>query len=251
MKNFRPCVAAHPRTTKPPTRPRAQYKVLFPHLRELLCEARAAQTPSNEASPDAAATRYGGCRLLDLLYERAAACGSPAVRVVLETLFQAVATSVLYRQLYAWMVHGRIVDYHDEFFIAAPPGPAGRATDAGRTDNRWEAGCVLQMDRVPCFLGTTTAASILFVGKAVATLAQSGPAAAGSTGLPVQALFAKPLRLPDFQGAVMAARSTAAARLWAVVMVDEQLARMLALLRAHLLLGRGELLCPSCAASNV
>ncbi len=99
------------------------------------------------------------------------------MRAVLDTLFQAVATGVFYRQLYAWMVHGRIVDYHGEFFIA--PASVGADTSMAATTstvatadgaaNRWEAGCVLQPECVPCFLGTTTAASILFVGKAVAT----------------------------------------------------------------------------------
>ncbi|XP_072479899.1 gamma-tubulin complex component 4-like isoform X4 [Notamacropus eugenii] len=60
-----------------------------------------------------------GCQILETVYKYS--CGGlPPVRSALEKIL-AVCHGVMYKQLSAWMLHGLLLDQHEEFFIKQGP----------------------------------------------------------------------------------------------------------------------------------
>uniref|UniRef100_A0A2K6SZ89 Gamma-tubulin complex component n=1 Tax=Saimiri boliviensis boliviensis TaxID=39432 RepID=A0A2K6SZ89_SAIBB len=60
-----------------------------------------------------------GCQILETVYKHS--CGGlPPVRSALEKIL-AVCHGVMYKQLSAWMLHGLLLDQHEEFFIKQGP----------------------------------------------------------------------------------------------------------------------------------
>ncbi|KAF7731944.1 Gamma-tubulin complex component 4 [Apophysomyces ossiformis] len=106
--------------------------------------------------------RYHGCRLFDLLMDEARS-GIAELRHCMEDMIMHLH-DVLYRQLTAWMVYGQWVDPDAEFFIV-------RCTNSKSTAG-WQSHYALAKDRIPKHLPLSLAESILFVGKAVATVSQ-------------------------------------------------------------------------------
>uniref|UniRef100_A0A2K6QVL2 Gamma-tubulin complex component n=1 Tax=Rhinopithecus roxellana TaxID=61622 RepID=A0A2K6QVL2_RHIRO len=60
-----------------------------------------------------------GCQILETVYKHS--CGGlPPVRSALEKIL-AICHGVMYKQLSAWMLHGLLLDQHEEFFIKQGP----------------------------------------------------------------------------------------------------------------------------------
>ncbi|CAO3638870.1 unnamed protein product [Mucor fragilis] len=107
--------------------------------------------------------KYHGCRLFDLLMDQSRT-GVLEFRAEIEKMMVQLH-NVLYRQLTAWMVHGQWVDPDDEFFIV-PYSAQGRPSTA----TAWNRLYVIDYDRIPSHLSHALVESILFVGKAIATV---------------------------------------------------------------------------------
>lgn len=107
--------------------------------------------------------KYHGCRLFDLLMDQART-GILEFRTVIEKMM-AQLHNVLYRQLTAWMVYGQWVDPDNEFFIV-PYSSEGRPSTA----TAWNRLYVIDYDKIPSHLSHSLVESILFVGKAIATV---------------------------------------------------------------------------------
>ncbi|KAI8389351.1 gamma-tubulin complex component protein [Blakeslea trispora] len=101
--------------------------------------------------------QYHGCRLFGLLMDQAKT-GLEPLKAVLDNMIHQL-NSVFYRQLTAWMIYGQRVDPDHEFFIVPSSEQKGR----------WQQ-YKIDADRMPPHLSHHLAESILFVGKAIATV---------------------------------------------------------------------------------
>uniref|UniRef100_A0AAV2LN93 Gamma-tubulin complex component n=1 Tax=Knipowitschia caucasica TaxID=637954 RepID=A0AAV2LN93_KNICA len=73
-----------------------------------------------------------GCQILETVHKHS--CGGlPPVRTALEKIL-CVCHGVLYKQLAAWMLHGLLLDQHEEFFIRQGPSGAGSSTNQDEED---------------------------------------------------------------------------------------------------------------------
>ncbi|KAK7893257.1 hypothetical protein WMY93_022409 [Mugilogobius chulae] len=86
-----------------------QFQLLFPSVMVVVETIRA--------------QKIHGCQILETVYKHS--CGGlPPVRTALEKIL-CVCHGVLYKQLAAWMLHGLLLDQHEEFFIRQGPSVAG------------------------------------------------------------------------------------------------------------------------------
>ncbi|VTJ70181.1 Hypothetical predicted protein [Marmota monax] len=77
-----------------------------------------------------------GCQILETVYKHS--CGGlPPVRSALEKIL-AVCHGVMYKQLSAWMLHGLLLDQHEEFFIKQ--GPSSGNTNAQSEEDEEDLG---------------------------------------------------------------------------------------------------------------
>ena len=123
-----------------------------------------------------------GCRLLRYVEDHSV-CGTPSVertmKVVVSYMYE-----VLYKQLGAWLVYGRLIDREGEFFIrttasASASGAGGRERGLGKenggpaaaeaedalTVEEWHSGFVVDRESLPMHVSRESADTILFVGK--------------------------------------------------------------------------------------
>ncbi|KAI7869281.1 gamma-tubulin complex component protein [Spinellus fusiger] len=111
--------------------------------------------------------RYHGCCLLDLLMDQAHT-GMSELRDAMEKMIVRLH-DVLYRQLACWMVYGEWTDPDEEFFIVRTPHTASLDTPHSQTAG-WQRHYSLAKERIPAHLSLSLAESILFIGKAIATV---------------------------------------------------------------------------------
>ncbi|OQR84650.1 gamma-tubulin complex component 4 [Achlya hypogyna] len=154
--------------------------------------------------------------------------GVPSLQACARTLLAALHR-VLYRQMMSWMVSGTaVVDPYDEFFIVA---------DAG--------GFSLALARAPLrYLPATICEDVLFVGRALRTIADAAPTAALQLQTQITALLqAPPLVWDAFAVAagVAALRADVARVLYAHVMDAATFVPALHRLKALFLGGDGAL----------
>ncbi|GAA5805800.1 gamma-tubulin complex component protein [Helicostylum pulchrum] len=110
--------------------------------------------------------RYHGCKLFDLLMDQAKT-GVIEFRHQIEKMMIQLY-NVLYRQLTAWMVDGQWTDPDNEFFIIPYTSIVDSNPLAARTG--WNRLYIIAYDRIPSHLSHSLVESILFVGKAIATV---------------------------------------------------------------------------------
>ncbi|KAJ1551895.1 Gamma-tubulin complex component 4, partial [Cladochytrium tenue] len=206
----------------------AKYERTLPALLQFLNEVGGARP------------KYHGLQILDAL-ARKRVTGDVELKQLYERLLQA-CSAVLVRQLVSWMMHGVVVDPFREFFVAAADGTgSGAAT-------KWDSAYVLVEPMLPRFIPEKVARKVLFVGKAVAAIKQSKRNNGrvledfAARNQPVLTAMARgrvfqPL---DLEVAVDRIKKDAAAILWDVVVVDEDLPRHLEACRNYFLLGRGD-----------
>ncbi|KAG1296905.1 hypothetical protein G6F66_003072 [Rhizopus arrhizus] len=106
--------------------------------------------------------KYHGCRLFNLLMDQVRT-GVLEYRKEMEKIIEGLY-DVLYRQLSSWMVYGHCVDHYNEFFIV----PCNRT--AATVTTGWNRLYTIASDRVPDQLALSVVESVLFVGKAIATV---------------------------------------------------------------------------------
>lgn len=113
---------------------------------------------------------YHGCKLFDLLMDQAKT-GVLEFRREIEKMMVKLY-DVLYRQLTAWMVYGQWADPDKEFFIIPYTTENNNNPLAVRTG--WNRLYVIAYERIPLHLSHSLVESILFVGKAIATVNEMG-----------------------------------------------------------------------------
>lgn len=112
--------------------------------------------------------KYHGCKLLDLVMDQART-GVYEFRAEMEKMMVQLH-DVLYRQLTAWMVYGQWVDPDNEFFIVPYQQRTPQPTITMQDHTAWHRLYVIDYDRIPSHLSHALVESILFVGKAIATV---------------------------------------------------------------------------------
>ncbi|XP_044300832.1 gamma-tubulin complex component 4 isoform X3 [Varanus komodoensis] len=158
-----------------------------------------------------------GCQILEIV-NRHSRGGLPPVRHALEKVL-AMCHAVMYKQLSAWMLHGLLLDQHEEFFIKP------------------------EIDRRGEYVGPFSKA-VLSTDRNVALLHpcsilknQEDIFAAELHRLKQHLVF----NLMDFESVVDWIRSTVAEHLWKLMVEESDLIGQLKIIKDFYLLGRGEL----------
>lgn len=128
-----------------------RWELLLPALLEFTCKFDACD--------------YYGCKLLDLVLDEART-GNKDYRDVMHKVADRLH-DVLYRQITSWMVYGNWTN--DEFFITKSSSNSTMDSPAG-----WQRRYGLALEQIPKHIPLALAESVLFVGKAVATVNQMG-----------------------------------------------------------------------------
>ncbi|CAB4044088.1 gamma-tubulin complex component 4, partial [Paramuricea clavata] len=104
-----------------------------------------------------------------------------------------VCHAVMYKQLSAWLLHGLLLDYYDEFFIMMKSATSAGAitsaeqseTEDGKNEEKQvqekkpasqktaESHFSLNAEMLPSYISTSVAEKILFVGESVKMLESS------------------------------------------------------------------------------
>uniref|UniRef100_A0A670YTI2 Gamma-tubulin complex component n=1 Tax=Pseudonaja textilis TaxID=8673 RepID=A0A670YTI2_PSETE len=220
-----------------------QFQLLFPSLMTVVEQIKI--------------QKIHGCQILETVYKYGRG-GLPPVRQALEKVL-AMCHAVLYKQLSAWMLHGLLLDHHEEFFIRQ--GPSLGLTPAQPEDDDDDLGIggltgkqlrelqdmrlieeenmlapspkqfSLRMEMLPSYIPARVAEKILFVGESVqmfesqnVTLAKKGSILKNQEetfAAELHRLKQQPLfNLMDFEAVVDWIRSAVAEHLWKL-MVEE------------------------------
>ncbi|XP_027780964.1 gamma-tubulin complex component 4 isoform X3 [Marmota flaviventris] len=219
-----------------------------------------------------------GCQILETVYKHS--CGGlPPVRSALEKIL-AVCHGVMYKQLSAWMLHGLLLDQHEEFFIKQ--GPSSGNTNAQSEEDEEDLGIggltgkqlrelqdlrlieeenmlapslkqfSLRVEILPSYIPVRVAEKILFVGESVqmfenqnVNLTRKGSILKNQEdtfAAELHRLKQQPLfSLVDFEQVVDRIRSTVAEHLWKLMVEESDLLGQLKIIKDFYLLGRGEL----------
>ncbi|KAF4018054.1 hypothetical protein G4228_009623 [Cervus hanglu yarkandensis] len=219
-----------------------------------------------------------GCQILEAVYRHS--CGGlPPVRSALEKIL-AVCHGVMYKQLSAWMLHGLLLDQHEEFFIKQ--GPSSGNVSAQPEEDEEDLGIggltgkqlrelqdlrlieeenmlapslkqfSLRVEILPSYIPVRVAEKILFVGESVqmfenqnVNLTRKGSILKNQEdtfAAELHRLKQQPLfSLVDFEQLVDRIRSTVAEHLWKLMVEESDLLGQLKIIKDFYLLGRGEL----------
>uniref|UniRef100_A0A8C6TNN1 Gamma-tubulin complex component n=1 Tax=Neogobius melanostomus TaxID=47308 RepID=A0A8C6TNN1_9GOBI len=203
-----------------------------------------------------------GCQILETVYKHS--CGGlPPVRTALEKIL-CVCHGVLYKQLAAWMLHGLLLDQHEELFIRQGPSGSGSSANQDEEDDDLGLGGLsgkqlrelqdlrlieeenmlapslqqfsLRTEMLPSYIPVRVAEKILFVGESVQMFENHnhGPSRTGSILKHREDVFASELHrlkqqplfsLVDFENLIDHIRSTVAAH--KVLLDDDNLLPLL------------------------
>lgn len=236
---------AEQRLQQPPAPPLLSLQRFFSEFEILLPEVLTITKQVQQGTLSAA-------QLMSLLDKRTR-CGIPLVQSCAGRLLWHLH-QVMFKQLEAWLVHGELIDAHQDFFIQHAGGKDGtsmaniNASNGGDLD-----GFQVVEAALPPGVSAQTASMALFIGKAVRIMRQAGAAAGGDgvqrSGFEVvqsaQFLWAvqrqEVLRPAALQNAIAAMQSTVAAALWDLLQRRCDLSGYLTGVESYLLLGRGDL----------
>ncbi|XP_027277868.1 gamma-tubulin complex component 4 isoform X3 [Cricetulus griseus] len=219
-----------------------------------------------------------GCQILETVYKHS--CGGlPPVRSALEKIL-AVCHGVMYKQLSAWMLHGLLLDQHEEFFIKQGPSSGNINAQAEEDEEDLGIGGLtgkqlrelqdlrlieeenmlapslkqfsLRVEILPSYIPVRVAEKILFVGESVqmfenqnVNLTRKGSILKNQEdtfAAELHRLKQQPLfSLVDFEQVVDRIRSTVAEHLWKLMVEESDLLGQLKIIKDFYLLGRGEL----------
>uniref|UniRef100_A0A452GG36 Gamma-tubulin complex component n=1 Tax=Gopherus agassizii TaxID=38772 RepID=A0A452GG36_9SAUR len=219
-----------------------------------------------------------GCQLLETVYKHS--CGGlPPVRSALEKIL-AVCHGVMYKQLSAWMLHGLLLDQHEEFFVKQGPSSGNVPAQPEEEEDDLGIGGLtgkqlrelqdlrlieeenmlapslkqfsLRVEMLPSYIPVRVAEKILFVGESVqmfenqnVNLTRKGSILKNQEdtfAAELHRLKQQPLfSLVDFEAVVDWIRSTVAEHLWKLMVEESDLLGQLKIIKDFYLLGRGEL----------
>ncbi|XP_063170601.1 gamma-tubulin complex component 4 isoform X3 [Candoia aspera] len=219
-----------------------------------------------------------GCQILETVYKYSRG-GLPPVHQALEKVL-AMCHAVLYKQLSAWMLHGLLLDQHEEFFIRQGPSLGIIAAQPEEEEEDLGIGGLtgkqlrelqdmrlieeenmlapspkqfsLRIEMLPSYIPVRVAEKILFVGESVQMFESQNVALTkkGSILKNQEDTFAAELHrlkqqplfnLMDFESVVDWIRSTVAEHLWKLMVEESDLIGQLKVIKDFYLLGRGEL----------
>uniref|UniRef100_A0A8C8Z0C6 Gamma-tubulin complex component n=1 Tax=Prolemur simus TaxID=1328070 RepID=A0A8C8Z0C6_PROSS len=214
-----------------------------------------------------------GCQILETVYKHS--CGGlPPVRSALEKIL-AVCHGVMYKQLSAWMLHGLLLDQHEEFFIKQ--GPSSGNVSAQPEEDEEDLGIggltgkqlrelqdlrlieeenmlapslkqfSLRVEILPSYIPVRVAEKILFVGESVQMFENQNVnlTRKGSILKKQEDTFAAELHrlkqqplfsLVDFEQVVDRIRSTVAEHLWKLMVEESDLLGQLKVIAIHLII---------------
>jgi len=196
--------------------------------------------------------------------QRASVCGWPKVEAaLLRILF--LCNTVWYNQVVAWMVHGLVLDKHEEFFIQEG-GVVSEAVrlehfravefDSLTDETHWERRFSIRRRMLPAYVSESVADRVLFVGKALRVLKHPNAKRSedGELVLATEDVDSFTEQLEKvrqdprnknhqvaFEVTVGNIRKTVAQRLWQLVVVEAKLPRHLHKLKDFFLLANGDL----------
>ncbi|XP_070619651.1 gamma-tubulin complex component 4 [Erythrolamprus reginae] len=241
-----------------------QFQLLFPSLMTVVEQIKI--------------QKIHGCQILETVYKYSRG-GLPPVRHALEKVL-AMCHAVLYKQLSAWMLHGLLLDQHEEFFIRQGPSLGMPPAQPEEEDEDLGIGGLtgkqlrelqdmrlieeenmlapspkqfsLRMEMLPSYVPARVAEKILFVGESVqmfesqnVTLTKKGSILKNQEetfAAELHRLKQQPLfHLRDFESVVDWIRSTVAEHLWKLMVEESDLIGQLKVIKDFYLLGRGEL----------
>ncbi|XP_013394474.1 gamma-tubulin complex component 4 [Lingula anatina] len=219
--------------------------------------------------------RAHGCQILEILHKNAST-GVPKVKAALNQILH-VCHGVFYKQLSAWMLHGLLLDQHEEFFItkaSKEPSKSQRSVEdddlgiAGVTGRQLQQIMQLAEDDLVAhyeqftlragmllsYIPTRVANKILFVGESVCMFSsenkKGGVMYKRSVLKNKEDSFAKALQelsqeeefsLMSFENVIDKIRVCVAETLWKLVVEESDLIGHLRIIKDFYLLGRGEL----------
>uniref|UniRef100_A0A8D2PH52 Gamma-tubulin complex component n=1 Tax=Zosterops lateralis melanops TaxID=1220523 RepID=A0A8D2PH52_ZOSLA len=201
-----------------------------------------------------------GCQILEAVHKHS--CGGlPPVRSALEKIL-AVCHGVMYKQLSAWMLHGLLLDQHEEFFIKQGPSSGNVPSQPEEDDDDLGIGGLtgkqlrelqdlrlieeenmlapslkqfsLRVEMLPSYIPVRVAEKILFVGESVqmfenqnVNLTRKGSILKNQEdtfAAELHRLKQQPLfSLVDFESVVDWIRSTVAEHLWKLMVEESDL----------------------------
>ncbi|XP_026540436.1 gamma-tubulin complex component 4 [Notechis scutatus] len=241
-----------------------QFQLLFPSLMTVVEQIKI--------------QKIHGCQILETVYKYGRG-GLPPVRQALEKVL-AMCHAVLYKQLSAWMLHGLLLDHHEEFFIRQGPSLGLTPAQPEEDDDDLGIGGLtgkqlrelqdmrlieeenmlapspkqfsLRMEMLPSYIPARVAEKILFVGESVqmfesqnVTLTKKGSILKNQEetfAAELHRLKQQPLfNLVDFEAVVDWIRSAVAEHLWKLMVEEADLIGQLKVIKDFYLLGRGEL----------
>ncbi|KAH0620165.1 hypothetical protein JD844_014798 [Phrynosoma platyrhinos] len=192
----------------------------------------------------------------------------------------ATCHAVMYKQLSAWMLHGLLLDQHEEFFIKQGPSSGTVPTQLEEDEDDLGIGGLtgkqlrelqdmrlideenmlapspkqfsLRIEMLPSYIPVRVAEKILFVGESVQMFESQNMSLTkkGSILKNQEDTFAAELHrlkqrplfsLVDFESVVDWIRSTVAEHLWKLMVEESDLIGQLKIIKDFYLLGRGEL----------
>ncbi|XP_077989144.1 gamma-tubulin complex component 4-like [Glandiceps talaboti] len=219
-----------------------------------------------------------GCHILEILH-RNAACGLPSLKQALERILF-TCHGILYKQLAAWMLHGRLLDQYCEFFVQQSVSntlikpkqeeddmdlgiggvtgkqlrEAMKLAEEDFTSSKQEFQTfALRAQMLPSYIPTRLAEKILFIGESVQVFENKQGNLLRYTGSILQDReeeFASELimlqRQPtfclmSFEAVIDKIRACVAEHLWKLVVEESDLLGNLRILKDFYLLSRGEL----------
>ncbi|CAJ0823814.1 20798_t:CDS:2 [Entrophospora sp. SA101] len=229
------------------------YFIILPNLYQLI----------NELKEDSDNNKYFGCRILNLMKEKCNS-GIPELRSIMLILLQ-TCHKVMYQHITSWIVYGHLQDPYGEFFVKDLTTKSHKKIDNNDKDNNnhqfiqssWHRRFVLDESFIPNHISIDIAKSILFVGKAIATVKNSGKSSSlssssynSNSALPqeirslhlkyLMELSSQPIfHKSEFESTILTIRHNVAKWLWQVVLTGEKVIDCLETFRNYFLLGKG------------
>lgn len=193
-----------------------------------------------------------GCRILDLLYNQSNS-GVSLIEMSMNKILQH-CHSVLFSQVFCWMMNGFVEDPYQEFFIQPDNSLVkSKSQDLFIKSHEKDAMTLkyhVKPELLPSYIPGNLAAKILFVGEYVSVLGTTDDSDAYSMFLKKEHIFAKKIEkllekpvfsLLSFETTIDDIRKCAAEHLWQVIIKGANVVHHLKIIKEFYLLGRGEL----------
>ncbi|POG75049.1 gamma-tubulin complex component protein [Rhizophagus irregularis DAOM 181602=DAOM 197198] len=215
-----------------------EYYIILPHLNQLI----------NDIEQNS--VKYFGCRIINLVIDKCNT-GVPELREIMLKLLHA-CHEVMYKHIASWLVYGQLVDPFGEFFIKDKTlklNPIQIQEQFSRS--KWHRRFILDESFIPNHIPNDVAKSILFVGKAIATVRNSAKPYDKHSKFPDQIaslhlqylleLSSRPVfNQIELENIVNIIRDNVAQWLWQVVLTGDKVVECLETFKNYFLLGQGD-----------